>query len=169
MLLRTKRTQIVPISISDAPFFVHLLNTSDWLQFIGDRNVQTVKDAEQYLRGGFLKSYAEHGFGYYLVRLHSGTPMGICGFLKKPHLQYPDFGFALMPEFCGQGIGHEAALAVRDFGLQHLAMIELDAEVSPDNDRSIRLLRKLGFLPVGRRNQKAKLTDLYHWKAEEQV
>lgn len=150
IILSTERTTIDSITVNDASFFVDLVNTPDWLRFIGDRNVMSTDDATEYLKQGFLKSYAENGFGYYLVKhAASAVPMGICGFLKKPALQNPDFGFAFLPDFFGQGFATEACQAVLDFGIKTYRFTVLDAVTAVDNKRSIRLLEKLGFEVVG--------------------
>lgn len=54
---------------------------------------------------------------------------------------------AVLPQFQGQGVGH----ALCQFVLERLAgfgVRTIYATVSPNNERSIKLLRKLGFLDV---------------------
>ena len=149
-LLETERTIIDHITLDDAPFFLELLNSPDWLRFIGNRNVTNIDDALDYLRNGFICCYAENGFGYYIARLKPTlVPIGICGFLKKPTLDNPDFGFALLPGFYGQGLAFESSRAVLDYGIQTFKFCVLDAVTTPDNARSTRLLEKLAFKDNG--------------------
>lgn len=146
----TKRLSIDFITIDDAPFFVSLVNTTDWLRFIGDRGVTDIESAASYLKNGFLKCYEDNGFGYYIVRKTSDQEaVGICGFLKKPDLEYPDFGFALLPEYYGHGYAFEACKAVLSFGIKEFGFRFLDAVTTDDNERSAHLLIKLGFEKVG--------------------
>ena len=161
-LLLTPRTIVDTITLDDASFFVQLLNTPGWLEFIGDRGVTTISEARSFLTRGFLATYREHGFGYYLVRDVEGQPFAICGFLKKPHLQNPDFGFAQLPEYCGRGLAHEYARAILDYGSQVFKLDIVDAEVVSSNARSIRLLQALGFdhQPHGKANAP---TALFQW------
>ena len=63
----TKRLIISQVTETDAPFFVELMNTPSWIKYIGDRNIKSVKDAENYLKNGILKSYKESGYGFYKV------------------------------------------------------------------------------------------------------
>lgn len=49
--------------MADAPFIVELLNSPNWLQYIGDRSIKTVTDAQSYLLHGPLLSYVVSGFG----------------------------------------------------------------------------------------------------------
>ena len=145
-ILETERTVVDRITLNDAPFFVDLVNSPDWLRYIGDRDVSSVDDARRFLSAGFLKSYIDNEFGYYIVRTASDrAPIGICGFLKKPTLQNPDFGFALLPKYYGQGFATESCRAVLNFGIHAFGFTVLDAVTRPDNLRSTRLLTKLDF------------------------
>ncbi len=168
-LIETKRTIIELITLDDAPFFVSLVNSPDWLRYIGDRNVMSNDDACQYLQNGFLRSYVDNGFGYYIVKIASNhVPIGICGFLKKPKLDNPDFGFAFLPDYYGQGYAIESCRAVLDYGIWSFDFSVLDAVTMPDNKPSIRLLEKLGFHHQG--IWSADTVDdelrLYRWQNE---
>ncbi len=166
-ILRTPRTIVDRISLDDAAFFVSLLNTPGWLQFIGDRQVNSIEDARGYLETGLLATYRDHGFGYYLVKTPQAKPFGICGFLSKPHLDHPDFGFAQLAEYDGRGLAQEYAAAVLAYGHRHHHLNVVDAEVLSSNTRSIRLLRKLGFRRVESKRQLDELTaEIYRWTAD---
>lgn len=146
VLIETPRIIIEPITLNDAAFFVYLVNSPGWLQFIGDRNIKDEAAARRFLENGFLRSYTENQFGYYIVRIKENQdPIGICGFLKKPSLENPDFGFAFLPNFGGRGYAYEACQAVLEYGFQTFGFDVLDAVTMPDNVRSIRLLHKLNF------------------------
>ncbi len=149
-IIETERIVIDRITLDDAAFFVELVNSPDWLHYIGDRNVSNVDDARRFLQDGFLKSYSDHKFGYYIVRTAlDNVRIGICGFLQKPNLKNPDFGFALLPGYYGQGFATESCQAVLDYGINTFKFVMLDAVITPDNWRSRRLLQKLGFQPSG--------------------
>ncbi len=169
-MLETERTLIAPIGLEDAPFVVALVNSPDWLRYIGDRGVSDSEDARRYLKDGFLESSRVHGFGYYVIRRAiDGIPMGICGFLKKPTLEYPDLGFALLPEYYGQGFAFEACRAVLDHGIRAFDFRVLDAVTVTDNVSSIRLLEKLEFERHGTTMDGPSELQLahYRWKRPE--
>lgn len=51
--------------------------------------------------------------GINLVALkETGKPIGACGLLKREALDYPDLGYAFLPEFWGKGYAMEAADAI---------------------------------------------------------
>ncbi|MFC2166892.1 GNAT family N-acetyltransferase [Acidobacteriota bacterium] len=148
-IIQTKRTSIRRLSLDDAPFILELVNTPEWLRYIGDRNIHNIKAAEQYLVNSFLKTYEQYGFSYYLVQIVKDIPIGICGFLKKPYLEHEDFGFAYLPKYYSQGYGYEVSRAVLKFGITNFHFKILDAVTNINNVPSIGLLLKLGFKDVG--------------------
>ena len=145
-VVETERLILREFSLTDAPFILELVNDPSWLQYIGDRDVHSVAEARLYLQTGPLDSYQRFGFGLYLTRLkREETPIGMCGFVKRPSLPDVDIGYALLPQFAGQGFAFEAATAVMNYGKTALGLKRLAAVTAPDNIRSIKLLEKLGF------------------------
>ena len=56
-------------------------------------------------------------YGLYLTSLkEDGTPIGICGLIKRETLEDVDIGFAFLPAFWGRGYAFEAAAAVLAHG-----------------------------------------------------
>ena len=148
-ICETERLVVRRFTLEDAPFIVTLLNSPNWLQFLGDRNIHSVADARQYLINGPLASYEMHGFGLFQVSLKDLTPIGMCGLIKRDGLEDVDVGFALLPEYTRQGYALEAAKAVMDYGYQQLRLPRIVAIVNPDNKGSISLLERLGLHAAG--------------------
>ncbi|WPQ65903.1 GNAT family N-acetyltransferase [Chitinophaga sancti] len=146
LICETARLIVRKFTIDDAQFICSLLNSPTWIQFLGDRNIQTVADAQQYLTNGPLASYALRGFGLYLVAMKdSGVPIGMSGLIKRDGLEYVDVGFALLPEYMGQGYAYEATKAVMDYGYNTLQLPHIVAIARADNKNSLALLAKLGL------------------------
>ena len=146
MILASERLYIRELTLKDAPFFYELVNDPDWIRFIGDRNVQTIADAEDYLENRIFKSYATSGFGFYAVVLKSTNEVvGISGFVKRDELEHVDVGFAFLPRGRGQGYAFESTQALMEHGLQTLKFQKVLAIANNDNERSHNLLKKLGF------------------------
>ena len=134
------------LTTEDAAFILELLNDPGWLRFIGDRGVRTLDDARRYILNGPVKSYQQSGFGLYLVKLKENeTPIGMCGLIKREELDDVDIGFAFLPQFTGRGYAYEAAAATLHYGYTVLGLKHIVAITDPDNERSIRLLQKLGL------------------------
>lgn len=148
--IRTERLIIKELNLSDRDFIFQLLNSPGWLAYIGDRGIHSLEDAENYLSKGPLKSYEDNGFGLYLVQLwEKSNPIGIAGLLQRDYLQYPDLGFAFLPEYEGKGYAFESTNAIVNHSKIFLGLEKLLAIVLPENQRSIRLLEKLGMEDQG--------------------
>ena len=144
--LETDRLTIRQLTLADAPFIVELVNTPGWLRFIGERNIKTSEQAENYLENGPIASYAQNGFGLYGVELKSEkTLIGMCGLIKRETLPDPDIGFAFLPEFTGSGFAFEAANAVMSLATNTLKLPVVLAITLPENEPSRKLLEKIGL------------------------
>jgi RimJ/RimL family protein N-acetyltransferase len=145
-VLETDRLTLRWLTLEDAEFILRLLNEPSWLQFIGDKGVRTLADARSYILQGPVEMYSRLGFGLYLVELRKeGLPIGMCGLLKRDALPDVDIGFAFLPAYWGQGYAYEAAAAVMEFSGAVLGLDRIVAITSPHNDRSAKLLEKLGL------------------------
>ena len=166
-VLETKRLILCRLDADDAPFILGLVNEPGWLRFIGDRNIHDLDAARRYIEDGPQAMYRRYGYGLYGIRLKDGTPIGMCGIVKRDGLDDVDLGFALLSRFEGRGYAREAAGATlehasRDHGLKRMAAI-----TTPSNERSIRLLRSIGFTPQGQRRltPEADPVSLFLWQA----
>ena len=150
-MLETRRLRLRKVTESDAPFVLTLLTDPSFVRFIGDRGVRSIADARTYVAKGPMASYAQHGYGLYLVeRLVDGTPVGICGLVRRPSLPGADLGYAFLPPFWGQGYATEAACAMMVYGFEHLNAHEFLAGCRPCNPASRNVLEKCGFSRTGR-------------------
>lgn len=148
--IETKRLLIEVVELEDSPFIFKLLNSPTWIQFIGDRGVKTIEDAENYIQKSLLASYAKNGFGLYKVSLKvTKEPIGLCGFLQRDYLESVDIGFAILPAYEGKGYAFEAAQALMDYGISTLKFKAILAITSQNNTRSQKLLNKIGLLKKG--------------------
>lgn len=143
--MNTTRLQLLPIGLDDAGFIFELLNCEGWLKFIGDKQIATIKKAEEYIENNLMPSYEKHGFGLLKVCLGNGVPIGICGLLKRDYLDYEDLGFAFLPAYEGFGYAYEASNAMVQFGKNQLKSSNILAISKESNKRSLALLDKLGF------------------------
>jgi [ribosomal protein S5]-alanine N-acetyltransferase len=146
IITQTPRLLLTHFTETDAPFILRILNTPGWLQFIGDRNVRTLEVAQEYTKDKLISGYTKFGFGMYAVKLKdTGEVIGMCGLVKRDHLEHVDIGYAFLPEFTGQGYAKEAAAAILEYANDTLGLRPVLAIVTPDNSSSIKLLAKLNF------------------------
>ncbi len=147
LILETRRLRVERFTLDDAPFILCLLNDPSFILNIADKGVRTLDDARAYLACDPLAHYERHGFGLWRVSERgTGAAVGMCGLIKRDALDDVDLGYALLPEFGGKGYALEAARAAVSYARDRLGLQRLVALVGSRNERSIRLLEKLGFV-----------------------
>ncbi len=145
-IFSTERLTISHFNVNDSAFVLELLNTPDWIKFIGDRGIKTLEDAKNYLINKIMVGYTEFGFGMYAVRLKSNlTTIGMCGLIKREGLEDVDIGFAFLPKYNGQGYAFEAASATMNYATNKLGLKRIVAITIKENIHSIKLLEKIGL------------------------
>lgn len=136
----TQRLTLTKITLDDAAFILALVNTPHWIRFIGNRNVNTLQEAEFYIQKILMSENTQ----YWVVKLDkTAIPMGVVTLLKRDYLLNPDVGFAFLPQYVKQGYAYEAvAEIVKQALLQHNVVA---ATTLPHNGNAIKLLEKLNF------------------------
>ncbi len=147
IVCETKQLVIRHFELSDVEYVLKQLNEPSFIQFIADKQVRNIIDAENYLKNGPLASYCQFGFGLNVVLWkQSGIPIGMCGLLKRPELAYPDLGFAFLPKFWGKGYATQASNAILNNGIKIHKQKVILALTLPDNQSSNCLLTRIGFI-----------------------
>ncbi|MFT6828180.1 MAG: ribosomal-protein-alanine N-acetyltransferase [Roseivirga sp.] len=170
-ILETERLWVEEANADDVEFIYDLLNSPNWLRFIGDRGIRSLDDALEYIESSMIKSYQENGFGLYKLVLKAGQiPIGLCGLLKRPVFDHPDIGFAVLPEYEGKGIVFEAAKAVLEHAQTILKIDTILAITTNLNSRSQNLLSRIGLKMEGWVDYAAQGDFLlYSTKAKNQI
>lgn len=145
-MLETTRLLLKPTSIEDAKFIFELMNSEGWIRFIGERNVNSEKDAEDYIKTKMLPQFEKYGYGNNtIIRKTDQVKLGSCGMYLRPGMEGADIGFALLPEFIGQGYAYEASKALLDYSVEILKLPLIQAITTKDNIASQSLILKLGL------------------------
>ena len=138
----TNRLRLTPIQWKDAGFIFELMNTEGWIKFIGDRNIKSIEDAQEYIR----KTLGDPNIRYWLVKTQKEKQsIGLISFVKRDYLDHFDLGFAFLPAFQHKGYAFEAAGEVLRDQLKEVSHKTILATARPENLPSLNLLKKLGF------------------------
>lgn len=144
--LLTDRMRLRWLTPADAGLLLAIWNDPTFVHYVGDRGIRTVEAAADAFRDGPRRLYEDYGYGPYRVALRGGNQaLGICGLFRREGLDDPDLGYALLPQYCGQGYASEAARAVILHARETLEFKRLTAIIHPDNAASIKLIEKLGM------------------------
>ena len=149
MQLRTFETERLTLKIAnlqDAEFFLKLYNEPKFIQFIGNRNLKTFKDAEHYINEKFQPQFEKMGFGNYVMTQKSdNVKIGAVGIFVREGFEIPDIGFSILEEFQNLGYAFEAANALKKIIINQFKFEKLSAMTTEDNFYSQKLIEKLGL------------------------
>ncbi|NGP88853.1 GNAT family N-acetyltransferase [Fodinibius halophilus] len=146
IITESDRLKISELNIADANFILQLVNEPAFLEYIGDKEIQSREEAKKFIELGPISSYRENGFGFYRVSLkENDISVGICGLKQRKSLTVPDLGYAFLKNYRGKGYATEAGLAVLQYAKKDLDIDTLAAITATHNEASIHLLQKLGF------------------------
>lgn len=150
MHLESKRLIIREAKVSDAPFYFELFNDPDWIQFISDKNLKTVKETEIYLKDMLFKNSKLDGLGFFTVILKdTNEPIGTSTALQRDKLQFIDIGYAFLPKARGKGYATEATQLFMGYVKNKFQQEKVYAFTMPHNEASQKLLKRLGFKYIG--------------------
>lgn len=91
--------------------------------------------------------------GWYAIREEAGLPSVLCGsigFKGAPDEHgMVEIGYSVLPAYRGQGLASEMVRGLLDWALRQEAVRLIEAETTPGNLASRRVLERNGFRPVG--------------------
>ena len=146
VIASSRRLILREATTEDDAFILALINQPAWHQYIARHSITTHSQAKKYIQTRLVDSYRNNGVGLWVVETKlERIPIGLCGFVKRPYLNGFDLGFALLPDYCGQGYAGEASRACLDYAKGQPAFAKVLAITLPNNHGSIKLLEKLGF------------------------
>ena len=112
-------------------------------------------DLSSYFEHHSTGTFNEQGF-HWLLRDRTGEltgsvgeAMGAIGLRSTDDPDIGDIGYWIAERFWGQGLMAEAITAVTELAFRHWDLHAMAADVFTSNERSARLLRKLGFVQEG--------------------
>ena len=145
-IIETERLVLKPMSVEDSQLIFELYNSPNFIKFIGDRNIKTLEDAENYIKNRFLPQMERLGYGNFLItKKDDGKKIGGVGIFERDGLDVHDIGFSFLPEFEGKGYGFESAKKLMETAFSELGLKKISAITSKENVASQKLIEKLGL------------------------
>lgn len=141
--IQTDRLMIRPLEFKDDAFILELVNTEGWLVYIGNKNIYTLADAQNYIQNILT---TPNCFYWTVVLKETSTPIGLINLLQRTYLPNADFGFAFLPQYANKGYALEATSVVLEDILQQDENPSVLAITLTENKNSIKLLNRLGFI-----------------------
>lgn len=148
--IETTRLHLQNISMEDRDFIYSKFSDDAVNRYLFDaKPMSDVNEADELIRF-YLQPEPRAQHRWILTRKTDGVKMGTCGFhcwnRKDGSVEV---GYDLKQEFWGQGYVSEAMMAIIAFAMESLDVKTISACISVDNQKSIRVVEKLGFMPTG--------------------
>ena len=148
--LHTERLTLRHLEASDVAEVFSVFSDPVVMRYWDGRPMTTLQDAMAYINDihdGFRRrALFQWGIADRSSDVIVGT--GTLIHVSIAH-QRCELGFALQQRRWGRGLGTEAVTALVDFAFDSLGLHRIEADVDPRNDRSLRLLERLGFRREG--------------------
>lgn len=157
--LETDRLILRLPQLSDFDAFAAFM-ASDRAQFVGG---PLPRDQSWRGFGHMLGHWVLRGYGFFVITdKTSGKPLGTAGLLFPEGWPEPEMGWSLWDSASeGQGIAHEAAIAVRGYAYDTLGWTTVISLIAPDNLPSAALGRRLGAAPESQWDLRGKSVDIW--------
>ena len=130
------------LNTSDWQFIYDLTRSEGWLKYIGSRNITSEVTARDYIQK--IKNNPDCNFLVFKPK-STQKPIGLVTLIKRDYLTEVDLGFAILPEFAGQGFTFEACVQVLVELKKLQSFQNIEAITIPSNRKSTHLLERLGF------------------------
>jgi ribosomal-protein-alanine N-acetyltransferase len=142
--IETERLWLKPLSVDDLdPWHRQIFSDPDVTRFLPVRKPIPKEDAVQRLASQ-VESWQARGFGVWAVREKASNQLvGHSGFVTSDRIELI---YALGRGRWGRGFATEAAAACLRHGFEVLDFTEIAALSFPENEPSIRVMLKLGFV-----------------------
>jgi ribosomal-protein-alanine N-acetyltransferase len=161
--IETERLTLREIHAGDDCSLFEIFSDCETMQYYGLDTYTTVEDArntirhmQRGLKGGWLVKWA-------VTLKGEDRLIGVCGFhnwVKSDRRS--EIGYILHKGLWGSGIMSEALKPAVNFGFSVMKLNRVEAVVHTENERSLRLLHKLGFLDEGLLRQYKYYNGEYH-------
>lgn len=145
-VLLTERLMLRSLSADDEQAIFRLRSDESVLKYIERPGAISVADARRFIKTIRAGIERDECLYWAVVLKDTHTLIGtVCLWNFSPENRKAETGYELMPAFQGKGYMQEAFESVLTFAFDQLNLAVIEAFTSPENHRSIRLLKRNGF------------------------
>lgn len=148
--LTTERLVLREISFDDSESVFAFRSNEQAMQYIGKPAATSIDEAKE-LIGKFVEGLSNNdAITWGLTLKGNNTVIGTVGLwrMQKEHHR-AEIGYMLHPEYWNKGIISEAIEAVLNYAFRELNFHSIEAQLTPENTGSVRILEKAGFKKEG--------------------
>ena len=148
--LETDRLFLKNISSQDRDFVLAQFSNDEVNKYLFDAEPTTdIQSADEII--DFYNQPEPRGHHrWVIIRKDDSVKLGTCGFhCWDRQADCCDIGYDLFPDFWGKGYMSEAMQAILDFAKSNMGIKKINACIYIENDKSIKLVEKYGFVYHG--------------------
>jgi len=150
--LSTDRLILRPIASSDLAALHEFWNEPDVRRYLWE-DQQMSREAVAEIVAESENCFAELGSGFFAIEVatNPGLLIGFCGHRRFSEGDQVELLYGILPDFWGEGYVTEAAIEVLRYGFERCGMDRVIAAADTPNQRSVRVLQRLGMVFEERR------------------
>jgi ribosomal-protein-alanine N-acetyltransferase len=144
--LETKRLLLMEFVKNDSEELFKMRSDDRVLKYLDRDPHKSVTESELMIEG-MIKTYnSKEGINWIIRDKEALNVIGYIGYwrMRKEDIR-AEIGYAMKPEYWGNGYMHEALAKVINFGFNEFCLHSIEANVNPANASSIKLLEKFRF------------------------
>ncbi len=156
--LTTERVNLRQVNIQDDKEVFALRSDTRVNKFLDRATPVTIDDARKFIEKINDQIAKNEGIYWAIVLKNNNKLIGtICYWnISKEHFS-AEIGYELQPGFQGRGFMQEVIITVIEYGFTTMKLKSIDADLDPNNTKSINVLQKNGFVY----NRSSKNTVVY--------
>ncbi|MBQ0028557.1 MAG: GNAT family N-acetyltransferase [Lachnospiraceae bacterium] len=145
-ILNTERCIIREMSASDVKDLYEVYADSSITRFT-EPLFPDYEDELEYTKNYIDNVYSYFGFGTWVIECReTGHIIGRAGFNYRPGYDEPELGYVIAVPYQNQGYAYEVCSAIIPYMKEEFDIDRISAFSSEENEPSLRLLNKLGFV-----------------------
>ena len=145
-ILETERLKVRESTVEDVEAFYRIYKDPSITRYMED----LFKDPDEervYMETYISQVYGFYGFGMWTVLLkETGQVIGRAGLSVREGYELPELGFVIDKEYQKKGYAYEVCRGILDYAKKELLFDSVQALVHLENNASLRLLERLGFV-----------------------
>lgn len=152
------------IAKTDAQFLFNSLNNRDLTSYLSLNSLRTIEESKRLIKR-YLKYWENYAQFNYIIELreHQISKIGSISLwnVNWKH-ERAEIGIWLNPENWNKGYGKRSLNIIKYIAFNHLKLNRLEAHIASNNQSSIHLFQKCGFIQEGRLKSYLKLNEKFH-------
>ena len=144
--LATDRLNLRPFAVRDAEVLQAFWAIPEVRRYLWDDRILAMDTVSAIIEQS-VRDFREQDWGFFSLDLKATQPVivGFCGFRRFEDSRDIELLYGILPEYWGEGLVTEAALAVLRHGFGACGMERVIAATDTPNQRAVRVLQRLGM------------------------